>query len=109
MCHPLIGNILAVFGSAYLLLQCCLTLCSSFEYAVLFLHSSFLMIYASALHVHSDHTVSSHFDCHVLLCMSQSILPPPLVEYQKLRCRVAFHALRFREEVQNLAIKILNR
>ncbi|XP_049394239.1 O-fucosyltransferase 27 [Solanum stenotomum] len=39
----------------------------------------------------------------------QSILPPPLVEYQKLRCRVAFHALRFREEVQILAIKILNR
>ncbi|KAM3306017.1 O-fucosyltransferase 27 isoform X1 [Capsicum chacoense] len=39
----------------------------------------------------------------------QSILPPHLVEYQKLRCRVAFHALRFREEVQNLAIKILNR
>ncbi|XP_059284651.1 O-fucosyltransferase 27 [Lycium ferocissimum] len=39
----------------------------------------------------------------------QSVLPPHLVEYQKLRCRVAFHALRFREEVQNLSIKILNR
>lgn len=39
----------------------------------------------------------------------QSILPPHLVEYQKLRCRVAFHALRFREEVQNLTIKILKR
>ncbi|CAN4115534.1 unnamed protein product [Withania somnifera] len=39
----------------------------------------------------------------------QSILPPHLVEYQKLRCRVAFQALRFREEIQNLAVKILNR
>ncbi|CAH9139202.1 unnamed protein product [Cuscuta epithymum] len=39
----------------------------------------------------------------------QSTLPPLLMEYQKLRCRVAFHALRFREEVQELAIKILNR
>ncbi|XP_031117718.1 O-fucosyltransferase 27 isoform X2 [Ipomoea triloba] len=39
----------------------------------------------------------------------QSTLPSHLIEYQKLRCRVAFHALRFRDEVQELAIKILNR
>ncbi|XAR51612.1 hypothetical protein NMG60_11006288 [Bertholletia excelsa] len=39
----------------------------------------------------------------------QAILPPNLDEYQRLRCRVAFHALRFREEVQELAFKILNR
>ncbi|XP_057982094.1 O-fucosyltransferase 27 [Malania oleifera] len=39
----------------------------------------------------------------------QAILPPRLEEYQRLRCRVAFHALRFRQEVQELATKILNR
>lgn len=39
----------------------------------------------------------------------QANLPPDLEEYQKLRCRVAFHALWFRNEVQKLAAKILNR
>ncbi|KAK9272340.1 hypothetical protein L1049_002711 [Liquidambar formosana] len=39
----------------------------------------------------------------------QAILPPHLEEYQRLRCRVAFHVLRFRQEVQELASKILNR
>ncbi|KAM1009871.1 hypothetical protein ACFX13_046125 [Malus domestica] len=39
----------------------------------------------------------------------QAILPPDLEEYQRLRCRVAFHALRFRQEVQELATKILQR
>ncbi|KAJ4973999.1 hypothetical protein NE237_007173 [Protea cynaroides] len=39
----------------------------------------------------------------------QAILPPSLEEYQRLRCRVAFHALSFRQEVQELATKILNR
>ncbi|XP_057491494.1 O-fucosyltransferase 27-like [Actinidia eriantha] len=39
----------------------------------------------------------------------QAILPHHLEEYQRLRCRVAFHALRFRQEVQELATKILNR
>ncbi|XP_059638498.1 O-fucosyltransferase 27 [Cornus florida] len=39
----------------------------------------------------------------------QAILPPNLEEYQRLRCRVAFHALQFREEVQELANKVLNR
>ncbi|XP_012088106.1 O-fucosyltransferase 27 isoform X1 [Jatropha curcas] len=39
----------------------------------------------------------------------QAILPPHLEEYQRLRCRVAFHALRFRQEVQELATKILHR
>ncbi|KAM7520612.1 hypothetical protein LguiB_019574 [Lonicera macranthoides] len=39
----------------------------------------------------------------------QAILPPHLEEYQRLRCRVAFHALRFRQEVQELATRILNR
>ncbi|PIA63284.1 hypothetical protein AQUCO_00200954v1 [Aquilegia coerulea] len=39
----------------------------------------------------------------------QAILPPHLEEYQRLRCRVAFHALQFRQEVQQLATAILNR
>ncbi|XP_068638870.1 O-fucosyltransferase 27-like [Aristolochia californica] len=39
----------------------------------------------------------------------QAVLPPHLEEYQRLRCRVAFHALQFRQEVQELATKILNR
>ncbi|XP_055961430.1 O-fucosyltransferase 27 isoform X2 [Mercurialis annua] len=39
----------------------------------------------------------------------QAILPPQLEEYQRLRCRVAFHALRFRQEVEELATKILHR
>ncbi|KAL0546354.1 hypothetical protein IC582_016262 [Cucumis melo] len=39
----------------------------------------------------------------------QALLPPNLEEYQRLRCRVAFHALRFRVEVQDLATKILHR
>ncbi|KAG8384564.1 hypothetical protein BUALT_Bualt04G0130900 [Buddleja alternifolia] len=39
----------------------------------------------------------------------QALLPSHLEEYQRLRCRVAFHALRFREEVQELATKILYR
>lgn len=39
----------------------------------------------------------------------QAILPPHLEEYQRLRCRVAFHALMFRQEVQELATKILSR
>ncbi|XP_058112459.1 O-fucosyltransferase 27 [Magnolia sinica] len=39
----------------------------------------------------------------------QAILPPHLEECQRLRCRVAFHALRFRDEVQELGTKILNR
>ncbi|XP_022728321.1 uncharacterized protein LOC111283910 isoform X3 [Durio zibethinus] len=38
-----------------------------------------------------------------------AILPSHLEEYQRLRCRVAFHALRFREDVQELATKILHR
>lgn len=39
----------------------------------------------------------------------QSNLPPDLEEYQRLRCRVAFHALQFRQEVQELATKVLRR
>ncbi|XP_073123999.1 O-fucosyltransferase 27 [Henckelia pumila] len=39
----------------------------------------------------------------------QAVLPPHLEEYQRLRCRVAYHALRFREEVQELSTKILYR
>ncbi|GAB4832460.1 O-fucosyltransferase 27 [Ancistrocladus abbreviatus] len=39
----------------------------------------------------------------------QAILPPGLEEYQRLRCRVAYHALSFRQGVQELAMKILNR
>ncbi|CAM8982853.1 unnamed protein product [Rhodiola kirilowii] len=39
----------------------------------------------------------------------QAVLPPNLEELQRLRCRVAYHALRFREEVQELANRILYR
>ncbi|CAN1181107.1 O-fucosyltransferase 27 [Linum perenne] len=39
----------------------------------------------------------------------QAVLPSHLEEYQRLRCRVAFHALVFRQEVQELATKILHR
>ncbi|KAF5480120.1 hypothetical protein F2P56_000887 [Juglans regia] len=42
----------------------------------------------------------------------QAILPPELEhneELQRLRCRVAFHALQFRQEVQELATKVLFR
>ncbi|XP_054801563.1 O-fucosyltransferase 27 [Prosopis cineraria] len=39
----------------------------------------------------------------------QAILPPRFEEYQRLRCRVAFHALQFRQEVQELATRILQR
>ncbi|KAG9448619.1 hypothetical protein H6P81_008584 [Aristolochia fimbriata] len=39
----------------------------------------------------------------------QAVLPLHLEEYQRLRCRVAFHALQFRHEVQVLANKIVER
>ncbi|KAL2550289.1 O-fucosyltransferase family protein [Forsythia ovata] len=39
----------------------------------------------------------------------QSILPPSLAEYQRLRCRVAFHALRFRPEIVELGHLIVER
>ncbi|MQL73603.1 hypothetical protein Taro_005965, partial [Colocasia esculenta] len=39
----------------------------------------------------------------------QSILPPTLAEYQRLRCRVAFVALEFRPEIKALGIQIVER
>ncbi|KAI5057238.1 hypothetical protein GOP47_0027253 [Adiantum capillus-veneris] len=39
----------------------------------------------------------------------QSMLPPQLAEYQRLRCRVAFEALRFRKEVQELGFRMVQR
>lgn len=39
----------------------------------------------------------------------QALLPPRLAEYQRLRCRVAFHALRFRTEVLELGTRIVQR
>ncbi|AEE77631.1 O-fucosyltransferase family protein [Arabidopsis thaliana] len=39
----------------------------------------------------------------------QAILPSDLEEYQRLRCRVAFHGLQFRKEVQELSTKVLQR
>ncbi|GAV60096.1 O-FucT domain-containing protein [Cephalotus follicularis] len=41
-------------------------------------------------------------------CLQANLLPQ-FEEFQRLRCRVAFHALRFRQEVQELATKILQR
>ncbi|KAA8547642.1 hypothetical protein F0562_004071 [Nyssa sinensis] len=37
------------------------------------------------------------------------ILPPSLAEYQRLRCRVAFHALRFRPEILALGHQMVER
>ncbi|KAJ1689528.1 hypothetical protein LUZ63_013683 [Rhynchospora breviuscula] len=39
----------------------------------------------------------------------QPILPPTMIEYQRLRCRVAFHALQFRSEVRALGKRIVGR
>ncbi|CAI0433075.1 unnamed protein product [Linum tenue] len=41
-------------------------------------------------------------------CM-QSVLPPSMGEFQRLRCRVAFHALQFRQELQVLGRRIVDR
>ncbi|KAL9235196.1 hypothetical protein vseg_009981 [Gypsophila vaccaria] len=39
----------------------------------------------------------------------QDTLSPSLAEYQRLRCRVAFHGLRFREEILALGHQVVNR
>ncbi|KAF9614872.1 hypothetical protein IFM89_020969 [Coptis chinensis] len=39
----------------------------------------------------------------------ESILPPNMAEYQRLRCRVAFHALHFRPEIQALGHRMVAR
>lgn len=39
----------------------------------------------------------------------QSILPPSMAEYQRLRCRVAFHGLQFRPEIQVLGRRMVER
>ncbi|EOY10566.1 O-fucosyltransferase family protein isoform 1 [Theobroma cacao] len=39
----------------------------------------------------------------------QSILPPSMSEFQRLRCRVAFHALQFRPEIQILGRQMVER
>ncbi|XP_022743455.1 uncharacterized protein LOC111294426 [Durio zibethinus] len=39
----------------------------------------------------------------------QSILPPRMSEFQRLRCRVAFHALQFRPEIQILGHQMVER
>ncbi|XP_010247139.1 PREDICTED: uncharacterized protein At1g04910 [Nelumbo nucifera] len=39
----------------------------------------------------------------------QSILPPSMSDYQRLRCRVAFHALHFRPEIQALGHRMVQR
>eukprot|EP01018_Ginkgo_biloba_P024408 Gb_02584 [translate_table: standard] len=41
--------------------------------------------------------------------LRKALLSPSLAEYQRLRCRVAFHALRFRQEVQELGDRIVQR
>ncbi|CAA6671799.1 unnamed protein product [Spirodela intermedia] len=41
--------------------------------------------------------------------LDQSILPPTMAEYQRLRCRVAFLALQFRPEIKALGKQIINR
>ncbi|MBA0632836.1 hypothetical protein Godav_001511, partial [Gossypium davidsonii] len=39
----------------------------------------------------------------------KSILPPSMSEFQRLRCRVAFHALQFRPEIQILGLRMVER
>jgi hypothetical protein len=39
----------------------------------------------------------------------QSILPPSMAEFQRLRCRVAFHALQFRSDIQILGRRMVER
>ncbi|KAJ0977740.1 hypothetical protein J5N97_013214 [Dioscorea zingiberensis] len=39
----------------------------------------------------------------------ESILPPSMAEYQRLRCRVAFHALQFRPEILALGNQMVER
>ncbi|TXG66355.1 hypothetical protein EZV62_007630 [Acer yangbiense] len=39
----------------------------------------------------------------------QSILPPSMSELQRLRCRVSFHALQFRSEIQILGRRMVGR
>ncbi|KAI9123700.1 hypothetical protein K1719_005000 [Acacia pycnantha] len=39
----------------------------------------------------------------------QSILPPSLSEIQRLRCRVAFHALQFRPEIKDVGQQMVNK
>ncbi|POO00241.1 GDP-fucose protein O-fucosyltransferase [Trema orientale] len=39
----------------------------------------------------------------------QSILPSSLAEFQRLRCRVAFHALQFRPEIRELGHRMVER
>ncbi|GLT95373.1 hypothetical protein SLE2022_130580 [Rubroshorea leprosula] len=39
----------------------------------------------------------------------QSILPPSMSEFQRLRCRVGFHALKFRPEIQTLGLQMVER
>ncbi|KAG5050299.1 hypothetical protein JHK85_011402 [Glycine max] len=40
---------------------------------------------------------------------SSSILPPSMAEIQRLRCRVAFHALQFRPEIQMLGRRMVHK
>lgn len=39
----------------------------------------------------------------------QAILPPSMAEFQRLRCRVAFHSLQFRQEIQILGQRMVER
>ncbi|PRQ45908.1 putative GDP-fucose protein O-fucosyltransferase [Rosa chinensis] len=39
----------------------------------------------------------------------QSILPPSMAEFQRLRCRVAFHSLQFRQEIKILGQRMVER
>ncbi|XP_050123642.1 protein EMBRYO SAC DEVELOPMENT ARREST 30-like isoform X2 [Malus sylvestris] len=60
-------------------------------------------------------TASKCYSCHsrhsrkYSLKRHQSILPPNMAEFQRLRCRVAFHALQFRPEIQMLGHKMVER
>ncbi|XP_062003088.1 protein EMBRYO SAC DEVELOPMENT ARREST 30 [Rosa rugosa] len=39
----------------------------------------------------------------------QSILPPSMAEFQRLRCRLAFHSLQFRQEIKILGQRMVER
>ena len=56
--------------------------------------------------------LTAHGACGLVLSDGgglQSLLPPELAEYQRLRCRVAFHALRFRREINELGVQLVRR
>nr|XP_008360533.2 protein EMBRYO SAC DEVELOPMENT ARREST 30-like isoform X2 [Malus domestica] len=77
---------------------------NGFIYAKIF--GGFGKIRSTAFKCYSCHSRHSR---KYSLKRHQSILPPNMAEFQRLRCRVAFHALQFRPEIQMLGHKMVER